>query len=45
LQWQAELSFSSDRQDFHYRYVRRLYENGELLREKRWSEKIPRDHQ
>ena len=45
LEWQAELDFSSDRENFHYRYTRRLYENGELLREKNWSETIPRDYQ
>ena len=45
LKWQAELNFFSDRDDFHYRYTRRLYENGELLRERSWSEDIPRDFQ
>lgn len=45
LLWQAELDFSSDRDNFHYRYTRRLFENGELLREKSWSETIPRDYQ
>jgi putative CocE/NonD family hydrolase len=45
LQWQALLDFSSDREAFHYRYTRRLLENGALLREKTWSETIPRDHQ
>ena len=43
--WQAELDFSSDRENFYYRYTRRLLENGELLREKRWEETIPRDFQ
>ena len=45
LTWQAELDFSSDRESFHYRYTRRLLENGELLREKKWNETIPRDYQ
>ena len=45
LLWQAELEFSSDRENFHYRYTRRLLENGELLREKTWEEIIPRDFQ
>jgi hypothetical protein len=45
LLWQAELDFSSDRDNFHYRYTRRLLQDGELLREKRWSETIPRDYQ
>jgi hypothetical protein len=45
LLWQAELDFSSDRENFHYHYTRRLFENGELLREKAWTETIPRDFQ
>jgi hypothetical protein len=45
LLWQAELDFSSDRENFHYHYTRRLLENGELLREKTWEETIPRDFQ
>jgi hypothetical protein len=45
LLWQAELDFSSDRENFRYRYTRRLHENGELLREKSWTETIPRDFQ
>jgi len=45
LTWQAELDFSSDRENFNYRYTRRLFENGALLREKTWNETIPRDFQ
>jgi hypothetical protein len=45
LTWEAELSFSSDRENFYYRYQRRLLENGQLLREKEWSDTIPRDFQ
>lgn len=45
LLWEAELDFSNDRDDFHYRYVRRLSENGEVIREKTWNETIPRDFQ
>ena len=45
LLWQAELDFSSDRENFHYRYTRRLFENGDLLRERAWAETIPRDFQ
>jgi putative CocE/NonD family hydrolase len=45
LLWQADLEFSSDRDNFHYRYTRRLLRDGELLREKTWSEVIPRDFQ
>jgi putative CocE/NonD family hydrolase len=45
LLWEAELSFSSDAENFYYEYTRRLTENGRELREKTWKDKIPRDHQ
>ncbi len=43
LKWTGLLEFSSDAENFHYRYTRRLEENGEVLREKHWNEVIPRD--
>jgi predicted acyl esterase len=45
LLWEAELSFSSDAENFYYEYTRRLTENGRQLREKTWTDTIPRDHQ
>jgi putative CocE/NonD family hydrolase len=45
LLWQAESSFTSDAENFYYQFVRRVSENGELIRSKTWQEKIPRDHQ
>ena len=45
LVWDAELSFRSDRENFHYSYRRRLTENGRLVREKTWTQTIPRDFQ
>jgi predicted acyl esterase len=45
LLWEAELSFRSDADNFHYSYRRRLSENGKLLREKTWNDTIPRDFQ
>jgi hypothetical protein len=45
LKWEGLLDFSSDRDNFYYRYTRRLLQNGALLREKHWKETIPRDHQ
>ena len=45
LVWEAELDFSSDADNFYYRYVRRLSENGELVREKKWQKTFPRDFQ
>jgi predicted acyl esterase len=45
LIWEAELSFHSDVDNFYYEYTRRLFENGEQLREKTWTDTISRDHQ
>lgn len=45
LSWEANLSFRSDHEKFYYEYTRRLLQNGKLLREKTWVDKIPRDHQ
>ncbi len=45
LVWEARLSLRSDRDDFYYTYVRRLLRNGEVVREKTWTDTIPRDHQ
>ena len=40
----CDLVWRSDAKFFHYEYARRLHENGELLREKTWTDKIPRNH-
>ncbi len=45
LLWEAELSFTSDLENFYYEYTRRLTENGKQLRERTWTDTIPRDHQ
>jgi hypothetical protein len=45
LLWEAELSFTSDRENFHYEYTRRLTEDGRRLRERTWTDTIARDHQ
>jgi len=45
LLWEAELSFDSDKENFYYEYTRRLSENGKQVREKTWSDTIPRDYQ
>ena len=45
LVWDAELSFRSNRENFLYSYRRRLTENGKLVREKTWTQTIPRDFQ
>jgi hypothetical protein len=45
VSWEAELSFTSDRANFYYTYRRRLIENGRMLRERAWTDTIPRDFQ
>jgi len=45
LLWDADFSFSSDEKNFFYRYKRSLKENDQLLREKEWTDVIPRDFQ
>ena len=39
------VTLKSDRENFFYTNVRRLFENGVLVREKTWTETIPRDYQ
>jgi hypothetical protein len=43
LRWEADLVFRSDLTGYDYEYVRRVYENDRLLREKRWTQRFPRD--
>jgi predicted acyl esterase len=43
LRWEAELVFKSDLTGYDYEYVRRVFENEALLREKKWSQRFPRD--
>jgi len=45
LRWEAQSSLSSDADYFFYQLVRRVSENGKLVRTKTWEKKIPRDHQ
>ena len=45
LLWEGKLSFSSDRENFYYRYSRKISENGQTVREKSWRETMPRDFQ
>ena len=41
---EGDLSLSSDAENFYFNYTRRALENGKLVKEKTWSEIIPRDH-
>jgi len=43
LLFEAVLDFHSDLENFYYLFTRRVFENGELLREKSWDETIPRE--
>jgi putative CocE/NonD family hydrolase len=45
LAWQTRLSLRSDAETFRYRFRRTLAENGRLIRERDWTESIPRDFQ
>ncbi|HEX7061633.1 MAG TPA: CocE/NonD family hydrolase [Woeseiaceae bacterium] len=45
LRFEGDLVFRSDRDNFHYEYTRRLFKNGEPVREKTWNKTIPRDFQ
>ena len=44
LRFEGALDFHSDLQNFYYVYTRRLLRDGELVREKKWEETIPRDY-
>jgi uncharacterized protein len=45
LAWRTRLSLRSDSERFHYRFSRILAEDGRVIRERDWSESIPRDFQ
>jgi hypothetical protein len=45
LTWKGQLSVTSDEKNFFYRYVRELFKDGQMLKQKTWEETIPRDHQ
>jgi hypothetical protein len=44
LRFEGVLDFHSDLQNFYYTYTRRLLRNGELVRERKWTETIRRDY-
>jgi hypothetical protein len=45
LTWEGALLFTSDLENFHYTYTRRLKQDGAVVREKTWTDVIPRDFQ
>jgi hypothetical protein len=45
LLWTDTLDLRSDKTNFYYQFRRQLLKNGQVVREKKWQETIPRDHQ
>jgi predicted acyl esterase len=45
LTWRGVMEVSSDATHFRCRFRREVLENGSLVRERMWEERIPRDHQ
>ncbi|HEX3355256.1 MAG TPA: CocE/NonD family hydrolase [Terriglobales bacterium] len=45
LRWRGHLSVTTDQKNFHYKYVRELLKDGQLVKQKTWQETILRDHQ
>ena len=45
LRWHHVVEVRGYEEAFDYRYRRELHENDELVRERTWEERIPRDHQ
>jgi len=45
LRWEAHVTFRSNRDTFFLTYTRRLLKDGVVIREKTWTDAIPRDFQ
>jgi uncharacterized protein len=45
LTWRGHLTLTSDAKNFYYKYVRELYQDGKILKQKTWEETVARDHQ
>jgi uncharacterized protein len=45
LRFESVVVWRSDRANFYYTGTRRLLKDGTLIREKKWEQAIPRDHQ
>ena len=43
--WEGDFRLRSDLDNIYYDYTRRLSSDGAVLREKRWTDTIPRDFQ
>lgn len=45
ITFRHDLTIEGDEEAFAFDYRRQLYEGGELVRERKWEERLPRDHQ
>lgn len=45
LSFRHALAIESDEEAFVYDYTRQVFQDGSLVRERHWKERIPRDHQ
>jgi predicted acyl esterase len=45
LRFESVVVWTSDRENFYYHGTRRLLKDGALVRERKWEQTIPRDHQ
>jgi hypothetical protein len=45
LTWSVNLDLTSDQRNFYYSFQRRLTQGSKLVRERKWTETIPRDLQ
>ena len=45
LTWSVVLDLTSDQRNFYYSFERKLTQGGKVVRERKWTETIPRDWQ
>lgn len=45
VEWRGTTELKSDAETFNYRHVRQLLRDGEVIREREWKERVPRDFQ
>jgi hypothetical protein len=45
VRWEGQTQITSDATQFHYLHRRQLLEDGKVIREKVWTQDVPRDFQ
>jgi hypothetical protein len=45
VRWQGKTQITSDGTQFHYVHERQMLRDGEVVREKHWTQEVPRDYQ